>query len=224
MKKLIVEADVKKIIDTGGKEIVLTPDTIVTPSALDLIIKHKLVTQQLTPLKGDISKIIRNFPENSSTSSSDSPRRKIRKIAIGSDHTGYRLKEEIKAYLQSKGYEILDCGTDSEEACDYPDFAYAVSISVKNRMADRGIILDATGIPSAICANKVDGIRAAVGYNEFVVKSSREHNDSNVVTFGARIFNFEILKSFLQIWLETNFDGGRHQRRLDKIKDIELKK
>ncbi len=223
MKKLLVEADIKKVIDTGGKEIILTPDIIITPSAFDLIIKHKLVTKHVPPREGDM---LAGEVTPSSISSSDSHRRitTIKKIAIGSDHTGYRLKEEIKNYLQSKGYEILDCGTDSEEACDYPDFAYAVSISVKNRMADRGIILDATGIPSAICANKVDGIRAAIGYNEFVVKSSREHNDSNVITFGARIFNFEIVKSFLQIWLETNFDGGRHQRRLDKIKDIELKK
>lgn len=207
MKKLITEADVVKLIRQGSKQIFVDVNTILTPSAKDLIIKEKI-------------EIVTSFLKKSESNQSISTN-SIKTIAIGSDHTGYKVKSELIKFLSSQGYQIIDVGTNSEQSCDYPDFAYAVAYAVKNNQADRGVVIDATGIPSAIVANKIKGIRAAVGYNEYVIKSSREHNNSNVLSLGARVFDVEILKSFLSLWLQTNFEGGRHQRRLDKITDIE---
>ncbi len=208
MKKLITESDIKKILSQGLKEVNVDDNTILTPSAKDLIIKEKLELKTVLPESRQVK--------------SELPL--IQTIAIGSDHTGYKAKVELIKFLQSKGYQILDVGTNSEESCDYPDFAYAVAFALKNNQAQKGIMIDATGIPSAIVGNKVKGIRAAVGYNEYAIKSSREHNNSNFLTLGARVFDVEILKSFVEIWLKTPFEGGRHQRRLDKITEIEERK
>ncbi len=208
MKKLITESDIKKILSQGLKEVNVDDNTILTPSAKDLIIKEKL---ELKTVLTESRQVKSELPL-------------IQTIAIGSDHTGYKAKVELIKFLQSKGYQILDVGTNSEESCDYPDFAYAVAFALKNNQAQKGIMIDATGIPSAIVGNKVKGIRAAVGYNEYAIKSSREHNNSNFLTLGARVFDVEILKSFVEIWLKTPFEGGRHQRRLDKITEIEERK
>lgn len=207
MKKLITEAEVLKLVRQGIKELTIDDNTILTPSARDVIIREKI---ELKKYSASIQNIIQ---------SSES----INTIIVGSDHTGFRAKQEIINFLKSKGYQVLDAGTNSEQSCDYPDFAYAVAYAVKNNQAQRGIMIDATGIPSAITANKVKGIRAAVGYNEYVIKSAREHNNSNVLTLGARVFDIEILKSFVELWLKTGFEGGRHQKRLDKITEIELR-
>jgi ribose 5-phosphate isomerase B len=207
MKKLITEVDVVKLIKQGSKQIFVDDNTILTPSAKDLIIKEKI-------------EIVTSFLKKSEFNQSVSTN-SIKTIAIGSDHTGYKVKSELIKFLNSQGYQIIDVGTNSEQSCDYPDFAYAVAYAIKNNQAQRGIVIDATGIPSAIVANKIKGIRAAVGYNEYVIKSSREHNNSNVLSLGARVFDVEILKSFISLWLQTNFEGGRHQKRLDKITDIE---
>ncbi|MBU2445619.1 MAG: ribose 5-phosphate isomerase B [Bacteroidetes bacterium] len=208
MRKLFTERDILEIVKSGKTEIEILNCTIITPSALDLIQKHKLKINAKDTLSEKIENKIGS---------------RIKKIAIGSDHTGFSVKEEIKRFLLEKGFHVEDVGTHSEESCDYPDYAYAVSLAVKNSIVDRGVILDATGIPSSICANKVDGIRAAVGYNEYAVKSSREHNNSNVITFAARVNNTDFIKSLLMLWLQTDFEGGRHQKRLDKITDIERK-
>lgn len=207
MKKLITEADVLKLVRQGLKELYIDENTILTPSAKDVVIREKIELKS-SQLKSTSSSL-------STTSSS------VRTIAIGSDHTGYKIKGELIKFLTSQGYQIIDVGTNSEQSCDYPDFAYAVAYAVKNNQAERGIVIDATGIPSAIVANKIKGIRAAVGYNEYAIKSSREHNNSNVLSLGARIFDVEILKSFISLWLQIAFEGGRHQKRLDKITDIE---
>lgn len=203
MKKLITEYELLKLIKQGIREIYVDENTILTPSAKDLLIRERIEIKQ------------------SSSPKEKSHKTEIKTIVIGSDHTGFKAKEELKKYLQMKGYEIIDVGTNSEQSCDYPDFAYAVAYAVKTNQAQRGIMLDATGIPSSIAANKVKGIRSAVAFNEFAVKSSREHNNSNVLTLGAKIFDIEILKSFVDLWLNTNFQGGRHQKRLDKIVEIE---
>lgn len=207
MKKLITEAEVLKLVRQGIKELIIDDNTILTPSARDVIIREKI---ELKKYSASIQNIIQ---------SSES----INTIIVGSDHTGFKAKQEIINFLKSKGYQVLDAGTNSEQSCDYPDFAYAVAYAVKNNQAQRGIMIDATGIPSAITANKVKGIRAAVGYNEYVIKSAREHNNSNVLTLGARVFDIEILKSFVELWLKTGFEGGRHQKRLDKITEIEMR-
>lgn len=208
MKKLITEADIQKLLRQGIKEIFIDDNTILTPLAKDLIVREKLELKKYSPL----SKNLESSSEN------------IHTIAIGSDHTGFKTKKELVSFLSSKGFQVIDVGTNSEQSCDYPDFAYAVAFAVKENKAQRGIVIDATGIPSAITANKVKGIRAAVGYNEYAIKSSREHNNSNVLTLGARVFDVEILKSFVELWLKTGFEGGRHQKRLDKISEIENRK
>lgn len=209
MKKLITERDIYKLIRSGYKELVIDSNTILTPSAKDLIIREKINLK-------NASSYSQSYSEKLQSSN-------VSRVAIGSDHTGYRVKNELINFLKKSGIDVLDVGTNSEESCDYPDFAYAVAYAVKNNQAERGIVIDATGIPSAITANKVKGIRAAVGYNEYAIKSSREHNNSNVLTLGARVFDVEILKSFIQIWLNTSFEGGRHQKRLDKITEIEIR-
>ncbi len=122
------------------------------------------------------------------------------------------IKNEIFNKVKNAAYEIIQ-----RKGATY----YAVALAVKNSQAQAGIMIDATGIPSAITANKVKDIRAAVGYNEYAIRSSREHNNSNLLTLGARIFDVEILKSFIDLWLNTEFEGGRHQKRLDKITEIE---
>lgn len=208
MKKLLTEADILKLLRQGIKEIFLDENTILTPLAKDLIVREKLELRK----NPQLSKNFENSSEN------------IQTIAIGSDHTGFKAKKELISFLSAKGFQIIDVGTNSEQSCDYPDFAYAVAFAVKENKAQRGIVIDATGIPSAITANKVKGIRAAVGYNEYVIKSSREHNNSNILTLGARVFDVEILKSFVELWLKTGFEGGRHQKRLDKISEIENRK
>lgn len=204
MKKLFTEADIIKLLRKGVREIFTDENTIFTPSAKDLINREKLEIKQFS-----------SGIKNSITS------KKIKAIAIGSDHTGFKVKQELIKFLSSRGYDIIDVGTNSEQSCDYPDFALAVALAIKNDQAQLGIMIDATGIPSAITANKIKGIRAAVGYNEYAIRSSREHNNSNLLTLGARIFDVEILKSFIDLWLNTNFEGGRHLNRLNKISDIE---
>ncbi|MCL4551344.1 MAG: ribose 5-phosphate isomerase B [Bacteroidetes bacterium] len=146
-----------------------------------------------------------------------------KKIVIGSDHTGVKQKKVLFDFLKNEGYEINDVGTFTEDSVDYPDIAYNVANRVAIGECDFGILLDATGIPSAITANKVPGIRAATCYNEFSAKSSREHNDANVLVLGARSLGEETIKSIAAVWLKSTFLGDRHQRRLDKIKMLEEK-
>ncbi|OGU30058.1 MAG: ribose 5-phosphate isomerase B [Ignavibacteria bacterium GWA2_35_9] len=146
---------------------------------------------------------------------------RLKKAAIGSDHTGFKVKNILSKIITEKGFEVIDVGTFDEKSCDYPDFALAVAEKVQSMSVDFGIIVDATGIPSAITANKLKGIRAATCYNEFSTRSAREHNNANVLVLGAKALGEETIKSILEVWLNTNFGGGRHQKRLDKISDIE---
>lgn len=143
------------------------------------------------------------------------------KIAIGSDHAGYKLKETLKKFLLKKGYGIKDFGTFSEESCDYPDFGYKVAKAVASKKFDRGVLVCATGIGQSIVANRFPGVRAALCYNLRCAKLSREHNDANIIIFGARFIKEETVKKALDIWLKTEFQGGRHARRLKKIEKIE---
>ncbi len=123
--------------------------------------------------------------------------------------------------LVEKGYEIIDVGTYDENACDYPDFAFAAAMKVKTGDADFAVLIDATGIPSSITANKIPGIRACTCYNEFSARSAREHNNGNALVVGAKTLGEETIKSILEVWLNTSFGGARHQKRLDKITAIE---
>jgi deoxyribose-phosphate aldolase len=144
-----------------------------------------------------------------------------RVVALGSDHAGYDLKEYLKRFLTDSGYTVQDLGTNSHDPVDYPDFARAVAEAVASGKTWRGIVVDGAGIGSAIAANKVAGVRAALSYDRATARTSREHNDANVLTLGARLIPSELAREVTAVWLETEFAGGRHQNRVDKITAIE---
>jgi ribose 5-phosphate isomerase B len=142
-------------------------------------------------------------------------------IAIGSDHGGFRLKESLKLFMEAQGLSIRDVGVAEEKPADYPDIAHMVANLVAAGTAGRGVIIDGAGIGSCMAANKVPGIRAALCYDKASAKNGREHNDSNVLTLGARLLTETQAEDVLRTWLETPFAGGRHQARVQKIMDIE---
>lgn len=144
-------------------------------------------------------------------------------IAIGSDHGGYDLKESIKKYFDEKGIEYKDFGTFSNESVDYPDFALKVAEAVAGGECDRGILLCGTGVGISIAANKVPGIRAAHVSDVFSARYSKEHNNANVLCMGGRVVGPGLAIMIVDEWLNAKFQGGRHQKRLDKITDIEKK-
>ena len=143
------------------------------------------------------------------------------KVAIGSDHGGYQLKEDIKRWLIENKYEAEDFGASSTESCDYPDFAVRVAKEVASGAYDRGILVCGTGIGVSITANKIKGIRAALCHDTFSAHASREHNDANILTMGERVIGRGLALDIVKIWLSTGFEGGRHQKRLDKIAQVE---
>ena len=142
----------------------------------------------------------------------------MERIAIGSDHAGFAMKEALKQYLQEKGYEVTDFGTNSEDSCDYPEFAFAVCDSIVDGKADKGVLVCGTGIGMSMAANKVKGIRAAVVGDAFSAEATRSHNDANVLCMGARVIDEEQAKEFLTIFLNTPFsEGENHIRRIGKL-------
>ena len=143
------------------------------------------------------------------------------KIAIGADHAGFALKEQLRRKLSGEGYEVIDFGTDSAVSCDYPDFAQAVGRDVAQGGSDRGILVCSTGIGMAMAANKVDGVRAAPAESDDEVKMTREHNDANVLTIGAKYLDEDRAMELIDIFLKTEFAGGRHARRVAKIAELE---
>jgi ribose 5-phosphate isomerase B len=142
-------------------------------------------------------------------------------IALGADHAGFELKEALKAWLIDGGYQVLDFGTHSPESVDYPDYAAQVAEAVAGHKVERGVLVCGTGIGMAIAANKMPGVRAALCSDLFTARMSREHNDANVLTLGGRLMGREMALDILRMWLETEFLGGRHQRRVDKIDEID---
>ncbi len=142
-------------------------------------------------------------------------------VALGADHGGYPLKEILKTHLASLNYNVIDCGTNSTDAVDYPDFAYAVARLVSEGKAWRGIVIDGAGIGSAMVANKVPRVRAALCYDHATAMNSREHNDANVLTLGAGLIGANLAKQIVEVWLKTEFGGGRHAKRVDKIIEVE---
>ncbi|HYW44187.1 MAG TPA: ribose 5-phosphate isomerase B [Bryobacteraceae bacterium] len=144
-------------------------------------------------------------------------------IAIGADHGGFQLKEALKPLLEGLGLQVRDVGVYEEKPADYPDLALKVAELVAAGTATRGVVIDGAGIGSSIAANKVPGIRAALCYDKSSARNSREHNDSNVLTLGARLITQTQAEDVLRTWLATAFGGGRHQARVQKILDIEQK-
>jgi ribose 5-phosphate isomerase B len=182
-----------------GSSLSIPPGALVTPLARALAVERrvKLVESNPNPAPGE---------------------RPV--VAIGADHGGYPLKESLKAELQ-KGYTVIDCGTASTDAVDYPDYALAVAELVRGGRAWRGIMIDGAGIGSCMVANKVPGVRAALCYDHATAVNSREHNDANYLTLGAGLIGPALAKQIVETWLKTPFGGGRHQKRVDKIVDID---
>ncbi len=145
------------------------------------------------------------------------------KIAIGCDHAGYQYKEIVKKHLEEKGFKVIDKGTYSEERVDYPVYGEAVANAVASGEADKGIVICGTGIGISISANKVKGIRAALCTNEYMARMARKHNDANILAFGARVLGIDVALGIVDEFFSTDFEGGRHERRVNLIKEIEDK-
>ena len=179
---------------------------------------HEIVQRVLHQVMG-------NSPVESSVAASPAPTqvsgRKV--VAVGADHGGYELKEALKSEISTLGFDISDLGTNSKDAVDYPDFAHAVAQAVGTGKAWRGIMIDGAGIGSCIVANKVPGVRAGMAYDYSSAVNSREHNDTNVLTLGAGLIGVSLAKQIVKTWLTTEFAGGRHTPRVDKIKSVEKK-
>jgi ribose 5-phosphate isomerase B len=211
MKPLITAADLERIPQNGA--LAITEDTLITPLAREEAERRGITFRIGTPVdRGTVP---------GAASAENSAGKSARMVAIGADHGGFELKEQLKGHLRDWGYGVLDLGTNSSEAVDYPDFAEAVGNAVARGEAWLGIVLDSAGIGSAMAANKVPGVRAALCYDRATARNSREHNDANVLTLGAKLLAPEIAREIVALWLSTPFAGGRHQRRVDKIRAIE---
>ena len=143
------------------------------------------------------------------------------KIAMGNDHTGIELKNIIKEFVEGKGYEVIDLGTNAPESCDYPVYGEKVGRAVADGEADLGIAICGTGVGISLACNKVKGIRACVCSEPYTAKLSRQHNNSNVLAFGSRVVGSVLAKMISVAWLDAAFEGGRHQRRVDMVMEIE---
>ena len=141
------------------------------------------------------------------------------KIAVGSDHAGFKLKNTIKKYLEEKGYEVKDCGTNSTDSCDYPVYAKAVAKSVASGEYEKGILCCGSGVGVSIVANKVKGVRAVLAHESLTAKLSRNHNDANVLCLGERITGEALALDIVETWLHSEYEGGRHQRRIDMMEE-----
>ena len=196
-----------------GGEIAVPPGTIITSLARDEAEKRGI------QIRFDSSKTTSVGVASGTAASMQAEPGRV--VALGADHGGVELKEQLAGHLRDWGYTVLDLGTSGREAVDYPDFAEAVANAVVRGDAWRGVVIDSAGIGSSIAANKVPGARAALCYDRATARNSREHNDANVLSLGARLIPAEVAREILAVWLETAFGGGRHQRRVDKIIAIE---
>lgn len=197
-KSLLTEDDLRGL--EPGSRVRVAANAKFTPLAQDMVGDLKLELIKKEPRKSPV---------------------KVRSVAIGSDHGGFKTKEQLKSLLGDLGINVRDFGTDSEAAVDYPDFAHAVAKSVAGRQVDVGIIVDGAGIGSAMTANKVPGVRAAQCYSVALAKNSREHNGANVLTLGAGQNTFDEMKAIVEAFLSTEIAEERHKKRVGKIDAIE---
>jgi len=209
-RHLVTEADVQAV-PVGGR-LSVPQGALVTPLARQVAMDRRVTLVESGAVPA---------PSLLDTPRTDPARAGRQTVAIGADHAGYELKEMLKGYLGELGYGIVDCGTDSTESVDYPDFAFAVAQLVAQGRAWRGVVVDGAGIGSCMAANKVPGVRASLCYNRATAVNSREHNDANVLTLGAGLIGPDLARQIVKIWLETPFGGGRHARRVDKMMEIE---
>ena len=197
-KSIITEDDVRDLAD--GSVLRIAEGARLTPLAADIVSAKKI-------------EIVRRVPRRGSKTS--------RMIAVGADHGGFRMKEELKTFLSSLGHQVHDFGTNSEDPVDYPDLAYAVARSVSEGTAELGIVIDGAGVGSAMTANKVPGVRAAACYSAAVAKNSREHNGANVLSLGSKTISSAEMREIVQTWLATELTEERHQKRVAKIQAVE---
>ncbi|MGB0037117.1 MAG: ribose 5-phosphate isomerase B [Candidatus Acidiferrales bacterium] len=202
-----------------ARSVLTVRDLETTAAGGEVVVPHGTIVTQLAREEAERRGITIQYDEPKSTKAGEAA--SLRVVALGADHGGYDLKEQLKGFLREWGYTVLDLGTSSLDAVDYPDFAEAVANAVVRGEAWRGVVIDSAGIGSSIAANKVPGARAALCYDRATARNSREHNDANLLSLGARLISREVAREVLAIWLETPFAGGRHQRRVDKISVIE---
>ena len=157
-------------------------------------------------------------------SSSKNSQDRMMQIGLACDHGGFELKEELKTFLKSIGFEPIDMGTFNEDAVDYPDFGVLIAEKVSRGELEKGILICGTGIGMSIVANKFRGVRAALANDLYSARFSREHTDSNILVIGGRMVGRELAKEIVRVWLDTPFAGGRHKRRLEKIEALEREK
>ena len=213
MRPVVTNSDLERV--SNGGELSIAADALITPLARDEAERRGISFRLIDP-KSAIQP--GGAPTRNAAASLD---RNI--VAIASDHGGFEMKEKLKAYISDWGYEVLDLGTHGNEPVDYPDFALVAAEAVVSGRAWRGVVVDSAGIGSAIAANKVPGARAALCYDRATARNSREHNDANVLTLGAKLIPLELAREILAGWLETKFGGGRHTKRVEKIKAIEAR-
>ena len=213
MKKLLTEGDVIRAWKNRKREIFIPPNGIVTPAAADAAKTRGIrIETSLTDSPQSISR-----PQISASTTVSN------RVFLGADHGGFELKEVLERYLLELNYDVEDVGTHSTESVDYPDFAHLVASKVVESTGARGLIIDGAGVGSAITANKVPGIRAATCHDVYTARNSRAHNNANVLTLGSRVLGVDVAKGIVQVWLETSFEGGRHQARVSKMMDVERK-
>ncbi len=204
-RPLITDAHVREAA-RAGRPLVVAPGALVTPLARDTA--RELKVAFVAPAAAT--------PTPAGPSSPLAPKR----IALGSDHGGFALKTQLLPFVKEMGWDVLDLGTDSEASVDYPVFAYAVGRAVALGQARLGIMIDGAGLGSAMVCNKIPGIRAACAYNSFTAWNARAHNDANVLTLGSRTLGVEVCKFVVKMFLETSFEGGRHEARVALIDDV----
>ncbi len=196
----IVDADLVQTWPAGSEQ-VIAPGTLITPLARQVALERRI-----------------HLREGQEPVAAANPIPKL--VALAADHGGYALKEQLKVFIQKEGYTVLDCGTHNTDAVDYPDLAYAAAQHVSNGKAWRAIIIDGAGIGSCMVANKVPGVRAAMCYDQATASNSREHNNANILTLGAGLIGPNLAQQIVKTFLTTEFAGGRHTRRVDKIDAI----
>lgn len=197
-KTVITEDDVRGLPD--GAKLRIGENARLTPSAADVVREHSIELIRRTPRRGS---------------------GKVKTVAVGADHGGFPMKEELKAFLNELGHQVRDFGTNSEDAVDYPDFAHAVARAVADKTAEVGIVIDGAGVGSAMTANKVPGVRAAAAYSVAVAKNSREHNDANVLSLGSKTISSKEMREIVAAWLGTEITEDRHRKRVAKIVAVE---
>jgi len=197
-KSVITEDDVRGL--EAGAVLRIGEDARLTPLAADIVREKRIEVVRRTSRRGSKASKL---------------------VAVGADHGGFKMKEDLKSFLNELGHRVQDFGTNSEDAVDYPDFAHAVARAVANGTSDVGIVIDGAGVGSAMTANKVPGVRAAACYSVAIARNSREHNGANVLSLGSKTINTKEMREIVAAWLSTELTEERHQKRVAKIDAIQ---